>query len=64
LDSRYKISYEIETGIAELVIKSVISSDEISYKCIASNKHGTAKSICSLAVKKSKVFLFLISMFL
>lgn len=53
-DLRYEISYSLETGIADLFIKSTLLSDEMSYKCVASNKYGTSKTIGVLVVKANK----------
>jgi hypothetical protein len=50
-NEKYGISYNLESAEAELIIESVDPSDEMSYKCIASNKHGTAKTIGVLVVK-------------
>ena len=50
-DSRYDMKYNIETGVAELIINDSRLSDEQSYKCVASNKYGTAKTIGVLVVK-------------
>ena len=53
-DSRYDISYDLNTGTASLIIKHALISDEMSYKCVASNKYGTAKTIGVLVVKATK----------
>ncbi len=53
-DTRYKISYDLENGKAELLIKCALISDEQSYKCVASNEHGTSKTIGVLVVKANK----------
>jgi hypothetical protein len=50
-DSHYEINYDIETGNAELLINDAQIADEQSYKCVASNKYGTAKTIGVLVVK-------------
>ena len=50
-DSRYDMKYNYETGVAELIIRDSRISDEQSYKCVASNKYGTAKTIGVLVVK-------------
>ena len=50
-NSRYDISYDLNTGTASLIIKNALISDEMSYKCVASNKYGTAKTIGVLVVK-------------
>lgn len=51
---RYHMSYSLETGQAQLSIKSTLVSDEMSYKCVASNTHGTSKTIGVLVVKANK----------
>lgn len=51
---RYDISYCLNTGNATLKIKNTLLSDEMSYKCVASNKYGTAKTIGILVVKANK----------
>lgn len=53
-DDRYEISYCLKTGNAALKIKNTLISDEMSYKCVASNKYGTAKTIGILVVKANK----------
>ncbi len=50
-NDKYKMSYNLKTAEAVLSIQSVDHTDEMSYKCIASNKHGTAKTIGVLVVK-------------
>ena len=45
------MKYNYETGVAELIIRDSRISDEQSYKCVASNKYGTAKTIGVLVVK-------------
>jgi hypothetical protein len=50
-DSRYEISYDLTTGTASLIIKNALISDEMSYKCVASNKYGVSKTIGVLVVK-------------
>ena len=47
----YQISYNLETGRAELKINFSLITDEQSYKCVASNVHGTAKTVGVLVVK-------------
>ncbi|RNA34764.1 muscle M-line assembly unc-89-like [Brachionus plicatilis] len=51
---RYEISYCLKTGNATLRIKNTLLSDEMSYKCVASNTHGTAKTIGILVVRANK----------
>ena len=50
-DDYYQMNYNLETGRAELIVKNTKISDEMSYKCIASNEHGTAKTIGVLVIK-------------
>ena len=56
-NQRYETKYNLETGLAELIIKNVLRSDEMTYKCVASNKHGTCKTIGVLVVKGEYTFL-------
>ncbi|CAF0740265.1 unnamed protein product [Brachionus calyciflorus] len=53
-DIRYEMSYCLKTGNATLKIKNTLLGDEMSYKCVASNKHGTSKTIGVLVVKAKK----------
>jgi len=55
-NDHYQMSYDLQTGRAELKIKKILISDEQSYKCVASNVHGSAKTIGVLVIK-SKSFL-------
>jgi hypothetical protein len=50
-DQRYEISYDPHTAVAQLIIKYALTLDEMSYKCVASNKYGTSKTIGVLVVK-------------
>ena len=50
-DTRYEVGYDLTTGTASLIIKNALVSDEMSYKCVASNKYGTSKTIGVLVVK-------------
>jgi len=50
-DTRYEVAYDLTTGTASLIIKNALVSDEMSYKCVASNKYGTSKTIGVLVVK-------------
>ena len=54
VNNRYEIRYDLTSGEAELLIKNVLRSDEMTYKCVASNKYGTCKTIGVLMVKASK----------
>lgn len=56
-NDHYQMSYDLTTGRAELTIEKIHISDEMSYKCVASNEHGTAKTI-GVMVIKSKCLLF------
>jgi hypothetical protein len=51
---RFEMKYDLETGMANLKIKNVMIFDEMTYKCLATNKHGTAKTIANLVVKAIK----------
>jgi hypothetical protein len=53
-DKRYEMSYETETGTAKLIIKNALLVDEMSYKCVATNRHGTAKTFGVLVIKENK----------
>jgi hypothetical protein len=53
-DERYEMSYSLDDGKAQLTIKKAVRADEISYKCVASNEHGTSKTIGILVVKANK----------
>ena len=48
---RYEMTYSLDTGKAQLTIKNTLVSDEMSYKCVASNNYGTSKTIGVLVVK-------------
>jgi len=50
----YQMNYDLNTGRAELRIKRIKISDEQSYKCVASNIHGQAKTIGVLVIKNYK----------
>lgn len=52
---RFQTSYDLVTGQAELIVKNTEISDEMSYKCVASNEHGTSKTIGVLVIK-SKIY--------
>ena len=53
-EKRFTMSYEAETGVATLVIRNALLVDEMSYKCVASNQYGTAKTIGVLVIKENK----------
>ena len=55
-DSHYEIKYNNETGVAELLVNDACIPDEQSYKCVASNKYGNAKTIGVIVVKGLFVF--------
>ena len=50
-NQRFQMNYNLVTGRAELKIKKVLISDEQSYKCVATNDHGSAKTIGVLVIK-------------
>lgn len=50
-DDHYEATYDIENGNTQLLIKNAQLSDEQSYKCVATNIYGTAKTIGVLVVK-------------
>jgi hypothetical protein len=54
VDKRYEMSYDSETGTAKLVIRNALLVDEMSYKCVATNKHGTAKTFGVLVIKENR----------
>ncbi len=54
IEKRYEMSYDSETGTAKLIIKNAQLADEMSYKCVATNRHGTAKSFGVLVIKENK----------
>ena len=50
---RFTTSYDRASGAATLTIRGTRVTDEMSYKCVASNKHGSARSSCALFVQSS-----------
>jgi hypothetical protein len=53
---RYQTNYDLETGQAELIVKNTQISDEMSYKCVASNEYGTSKTVGVLVIKSKIPF--------
>lgn len=53
-NDRYEMSYSEKTGDCQLTIKNARSSDEASYKCVATNRFGTSKTLGLLMIKSNK----------
>lgn len=50
---RHEMNYDLATGDVQLVIKNTRPSDEASYKCVATNRYGTSKTLGLLLLKPS-----------
>lgn len=49
--NKYQAEYDSQSGVAKLLVMNVSRRDEMSYKCVATNEHGTAKTVGVLVIK-------------
>ena len=49
------MSHLLDTGEVQMIIKNVKTSDEMSYKCVATNKYGTSKTLGLLLIKRTEL---------